>query len=55
MKLSYKQWYSKLEAACNRKTGLGLDDLPDADFTGMYEDGYSVAGALRSVLEDAGF
>lgn len=53
--MKFKAWLAKVDAALIRISGVGMDDLPDDDFVGMFEEGLSPVAAARRVLVEAGW
>lgn len=51
----FLRWGLDVDAALVRACGLGVLDLPDADYSSMYEDGMNPAEAARDVLEAEGY
>lgn len=48
-------WGEAVEKALVAQCGMGVLDLPDADYSSMYEDGYEPEEAAAEVLEENGF
>ena len=53
--LTFEQWYEKLDSACIRTCGLGIDDLPDGNSWDAWSDGMSPKEYLMEKLEEEGF
>ena len=50
MKLTYAEWFAKVNAALIYLTGFNTDDLPDYDYSGAYAAGRTpVYTALRVI------
>lgn len=50
---TYEQWIRQVDALCARKYfGITTDDLPDQDWAGLFEDGYSPEEALDHVIAE---
>lgn len=52
--MSFDKWMEKVDAWLVRKCGLDNRDLPDWDYAGAFEDGWTPAAAARDAYEDAG-
>ena len=48
-------WGLAVDAALTTECGMGVLDLPDADYSSLYEDGMTAADAALDVLADQGF
>jgi hypothetical protein len=51
--LSFPEWMTAVDDACRRLCGCGRDDLPDAAYADMWEDGYTAREAARAALTAA--
>ena len=53
--MSFEVWMNKLNNCIRSVAGIDSDDLPDANYMDMYEDGFQPAEAAIAVLENEGF
>jgi hypothetical protein len=52
---AFSAWWNAANRECIKISTLGLHDLPDADFSGMFNGGMSPREAALEVLENADF
>jgi hypothetical protein len=51
---TYTEWMAKVEAEVDRRTGLGVDDLPDCPTMDYFTDDLSPSEAADEIIEYAG-
>lgn len=54
-KLTYDEWYEKIDSFIGEWIGLGVDDLPDMNYRDMYDQGDSPRDAALAAMENADF
>lgn len=50
----FKKWFKKVNKLCSARIQLDVEDLPDANWLGMFEVGMSPGMALFDFLQDEG-
>lgn len=48
-------WGLAVDKALTQRIGLGVLDLPDQDYSSMYEDGLTASETVAEVLDATGF
>jgi len=51
----FDAWMAEIDAIIGAKFGIGYDDLPDVDYTGMFEDGFTPKRAANAAIRNAGW
>ncbi|HUS47381.1 MAG TPA: hypothetical protein VM098_04645 [Phycisphaerae bacterium] len=51
---SYEAWRAAADQRMQAKHGIALDDLPDCCYRDWYNDGVSVASAVKKAVSNAG-
>ena len=52
--LTYQEWMDKVDAAVQRKTGLGAMDLDDFCYRDAYEEGEAPGRTAAAAIRNAG-
>ena len=52
--MTFEQWMSKVDAEVERAVGLSADDLADAPYYDMYEDGRTPKSAAMTAIRLSG-
>ena len=50
---TFEAWMRQVDAEVTRRTGLGVDDLPDCCFRDWYEDDMSPSSAAKRAIRNA--
>jgi len=52
---TFDAWMAEIDTIIGRLTGVGYDDLPDIDYTGMFDDGFTAKRAAMKALRNGGW
>lgn len=52
-KLEFEDWFKVVDKEVIRQLGLSAEDLPDASYREMYEDGFSPKAAATRAIKAA--
>lgn len=48
-----RRWLRSIEARCWEMTGCSVSDLPDRDWSALYDDGLTPREAIQRAMDDA--
>lgn len=51
--MEFELWLAKVDAAVSAELGLSIDDLPDAPYRDLFDEGLTPEQAAQEVVEDA--
>lgn len=50
---TFEVWQNKVNAIIEKRTGFGIDDLPDFDYWNYWDDGVSPSQTATEVIQNA--